>query len=60
MNLEQLENEANELKSLDLTKLSPNQFSQLVEKLSAMLDKSETLLSSIKIDEIKENETDNS
>jgi len=60
MNLEQLENEANELKSLNLTNLPPEQLSQLVEKLSVMLEKSETLLSTIKLEDINEDETDNS
>jgi hypothetical protein len=59
MNLEQLENEANKLKSLDVTNLPPEQLSQLVEKLSAMLEKSETLLSTFKLEDIKD-ETDNS
>jgi hypothetical protein len=59
MNLEQLENEANKLKSLDVTNLPPEQLSQLVEKLSAMLEKSETLLSTLKLEDIKD-ETDNS
>ena len=59
MNLEQLENEANELKSINLTNLPPEQLAQLVEKLSAMLEKSETLLSTIKLEDIND-ETDNS
>jgi hypothetical protein len=59
MNLDQLENEANKLKSLDVTNLPPEQLSQLVEKLSAMLEKSETLLSTLKLEDIKD-ETDNS
>jgi hypothetical protein len=59
MNLEQLENEANKLKSLDVTNLPPEQLSQLAEKLSAMLEKSETLLSTLKLEDIKD-ETDNS
>ena len=60
MNLDQLENEAENLKSLDFSQLSPQQLSQLVEKLSAMLEKSETLLTSIKIEDIQNDETDNS
>ena len=60
MNLDQLENEAENLKSLDLSQLSPQQLTQLVEKLSAMLEKSETLLTSIKIEDIQNDETDNS
>ena len=59
MNLEQLENEANKLKSLDVTNLPPEQLTQLVEKLSTMLEKSETLLSTFKLEDIKD-ETDNS
>ena len=59
MNLEQLENEANKLKSLDVTNLPPEQLAQLVEKLSTMLEKSETLLSTFKLEDIKD-ETDNS
>jgi hypothetical protein len=57
MSLEKLQQEAEELKSLDITSISPDQLGQLVEKLSTMLDKSETLLSTLKIEE---NETNNS
>jgi len=58
MNLDQLENEANELKSLDITNLPPEQLSQLVEKLSAMLEKSETLLSTLKLEDINDERND--
>ena len=58
MNLDQLENEANELKSLDLSKLPPEQLSQLVEKLSAMLEKSETILSTLKLEDINDERDD--
>lgn len=57
MRLEKLQQEAEELKSLDVTKLSPEQLNELVKKLDAMLDKSETLLSTLKIED---NESNNS
>ena len=51
MSLEQLEQQAEELQLLDVTKLSPEQLSSLVEKLSTLFEKSEILASEIKIDE---------
>ena len=62
MNLEQLEQEAENLKSVDTSNLSVDQLHQLVGRLTSMLSKSESLLSEIKIEDIKINkdETDNS
>jgi hypothetical protein len=62
MNLEQLEQEAENLKSVDTSNLSVDQLQQLVGRLTSMLSKSESLLSEIKIEDIKINkdETDNS
>ena len=62
MNLEQLEKEAENLKSVDTSNLSVDQLQQMVNKLTSMLEKSESLLSEIKIEDIKINkdETDNS
>jgi len=62
MNLDQLEQEAENLKSIDTSKLSVDQLQQMVNKLTSMLERSESLLSEIKIEDIKINkdETDNS
>ena len=62
MNLDQLEQEAENLKSVDTSNLSVDQLHQMVNKLTSMLEKSESLLSEIKIEDIKINkdETDNS
>jgi hypothetical protein len=51
MSLEKLEQEAEALKTIDITSLQPEQLSQLVEKLTAMLDQSELLLSTLKIED---------
>jgi RNase adaptor protein for sRNA GlmZ degradation len=62
MNLDQLEQEAENLKSIDTSKLSVDQLQQMVNKLTLMMERSESLLSEIKIEDIKINkdETDNS
>ena len=57
MKLEQIQQETNNLKSLDVTSLTPEQLQQLVEKLSSIIDNSETALSQINIEA---DETDNS
>ena len=54
---EKLQQEAEELKSLDVTKLSPEQLNELVKKLELMMNEGETLLSTLKIED---NEPDNS
>jgi exopolyphosphatase/pppGpp-phosphohydrolase len=64
MNLEQLQQEAENLKSIDTANLTPEQLTQLVEKLSKMMDASESALLGIKtqLDQVKteiENDTDN-
>jgi len=61
MNLEQLEKEAKELESLDVTKLSPTQLEQLAKKLELMMDASENLLSETEslLEEINVNENEN-
>ena len=60
MSLEKLQQETEDLKQLDTKQLTPEQLFQLVEKISSMLEKSETFLSDLKINEInKEDETDN-
>lgn len=55
MNLEKIEQQAGELQLLDVANLSPDQLSNLVEKLSVLLEKSETLLSEIKIEDERDN-----
>ena len=57
MKLEQIQQETNNLKSLDVTSLTPEQLQQLVEKLSSIIDDSENTLSQINIED---NEADNS
>lgn len=64
MNIEQLQQEAENLKSIDTANLTPEQLTQLVEKLSKMMDASESALLGIKtqLDQVKteiENDTDN-
>lgn len=62
--IEQLQQEAENLKSIDTANLTPEQLTQLVEKLSKMMDASESALLRIKtqLDQVKteiENDTDN-
>ena len=57
MKLEQIQQETNNLKTLDVTSLTPEQLQQLVEKISSLVDNSETALSQINIED---NEADNS
>ena len=57
MKLEQIQQETENLKSLDVTSLTPEQLQQLVEKLSSIIDDSENTLSQINIED---NEADNS
>jgi exopolyphosphatase/pppGpp-phosphohydrolase len=62
--IEQLQQEAENLKSIDTANLTPEQLTQLVEKLSKMMDASESALLGIKtqLDQVKteiENDTDN-
>ena len=62
MNLDQLKQEAENLQTVDVTKLSAEQLESLVEKLSKMLDVNESFLEETKsqLEEIKieEDETD--
>jgi hypothetical protein len=57
MKLEQIQQETENLKTLDVTSLTPEQLQQLVEKISSLVDNSETALSQINIED---NEADNS
>jgi hypothetical protein len=63
MNLDQLKQEAENLQTVDVTKLSAEQLESLVEKLSKMLDINESFLEETKsqLEEIKieDNEPDN-
>ena len=59
MDLKKLQQEAEELQLLDLSKLPPEQLPQLVEKLMSMLEKSEVLLTTFKLENIKDNDEDN-
>lgn len=62
MNIEQLQQEAENLKSIDTTNITPEQMNQLVEKITSLMNASEEALLGIKLqlDEIKipEDETD--
>jgi len=64
MNLEKLQQEAENIQQVDVTKLSAEQLESLVEKLSKMLDINESFLEETKsqLEEIKieDNETNNS
>ena len=55
MNLEQLQQEAENLKSIDAANLTPEQLTQLVEKLSKMMDAGDLATTEIKLqlDQIK-------
>jgi hypothetical protein len=55
MNLEQLQQEAENLKSIDAASLTPEQLTQLVEKLSKMMDAGDLAMTEIKLqlDQIK-------
>jgi hypothetical protein len=57
MKLEQIQQETENLKTLDVTSLTSEQLQQLVEKISSLVDNSETALSQINIED---NEADNS
>jgi len=64
MNLEQLQQEAENLKSIDAASLTPEQLTQLVEKLTSLMDASEAALLGVKtqLDQVKletEDDTDN-
>ena len=64
MNIEQLQQEAENLKSIDATNLTPEQIAQLVEKLTSLMDASEAALLGVKtqLDQVKletEDDTDN-
>lgn len=66
MNLEQLQQEAENLKSLDINALTQEQVVKLVEKLTSLMDASESALLEVKTQldqvktEIETDETDNS
>ena len=55
MNIEQLQQEAENLKSIDAANLTPEQIAQLVEKLSKMMDAGDLAMTEIKLqlDQIK-------
>ena len=64
MNIEQLQQEAENLKSIDAANLTPEQLTQLVEKLTSLMDASEAALLGVKtqLDQVKletEDDTDN-
>ena len=62
MSLEKLQQEAEALKNVDATQLSPEQLTALVEQLSSLLEQSEESLintSLIEINKPEENETNN-
>jgi len=64
MNIEQLQQEAENLKSIDAANLTPEQIAQLVEKLTSLMDASEAALLGVKtqLDQVKletEDDTDN-
>jgi hypothetical protein len=50
MSLEQIKKQTEELKTLDVFKLSPEQMEALVENLASLLEKGEKQLSEIKIE----------
>jgi len=66
MNLEKLKQEAEALQNIDISNFTPEQLTELVDKLSSLLDQSEeslintTLIEVNKIENNDEDETDNS
>jgi hypothetical protein len=66
MDLEKLKQEAETLQSINVSSLTPEQLTELVNKLSSLLDQSEeslintTLIEVNKIENNDEDETDNS
>ena len=66
MSLEKLKQEAEALQNIDASQMTPEQLTELVNKLSSLLDQSEeslintTLIEVNKIENNDEDETDNS
>ncbi len=62
MSIDKLQQEAEQLQSIDAANLTPEQLTQLVEKLSKMMDESESSLAEIKLQleqiKIETNDTD--
>jgi hypothetical protein len=58
MDLEKLQQETESLQQIDVTKLSPEQLQQLVDKLSNILEQSEQSLLQTSLNEIKEIENE--
>jgi hypothetical protein len=58
MDLEKLQQETENLQQVDVTKLSPEQLQQLVDKLSNILEQSEQSLLQTSLNEIKEIENE--
>jgi len=58
MDLEKLQQETESLQQIDVTKLSPEQLHQLVDKLSNSLEQSEQSLLQTSLNEIKEIENE--
>jgi hypothetical protein len=50
MNVEKLLEETNNIRKIDINKLSPEQMEQLVERLSAIMTATEQQISEIKIE----------
>jgi predicted P-loop ATPase/GTPase len=58
MNLEQLQQEADKLKAINPAALSPEQLSELITKLSSILDQSEESLINTSLIELNTNENE--
>ena len=58
MNLEKLQQEAEALKQIDVSQLTPDQLSSLVEQLSSLLERSEESLINSTLIEVKQTPTD--
>jgi hypothetical protein len=58
MDLEKLQQEAEALKQIDATQLTPEQLTSLVEQLSSLLERSEESLINTTLIEVKQTPTD--
>jgi len=58
MDLEKLQQEAEALKQIDATQLTPEQLTALVEQLSSLLERSEESLINTTLIEVKQTPTD--
>lgn len=59
MNLEQIQNQLQEIQSIDFSKLSPEEMNKILDQLMGFVDE-EAIIDQININEDNDNESDNS